>query len=125
LRTRVVEAHPVDDRLVLAEPEQARLRVARLRVPRDGADLDEPEPQRGPRRQRAPVLVEARRETHRVREADTEDGARVVLVAGEPRQRTQPRHDVERGLVDPLRVAAVHPEQRPANHLLVHHAPTL
>src|SRR3546814_5460894 len=42
----VVEAQPVDHRLVLGQAEHARLRVAGLRARRDGADLDKTKPQR-------------------------------------------------------------------------------
>jgi hypothetical protein len=48
--TAVVEAEPIDDRAVLAEPEDARARIALLWSRRDGADLGEAEPhgQHGP-----------------------------------------------------------------------------
>ena len=39
----IVESHPVDDRAVLGEPEQPRLRIALLRARRDRSDLDESE----------------------------------------------------------------------------------
>jgi hypothetical protein len=55
----VVEAQPVDERSIVDQPEHPRLRVARLRPRRDGADLDEAEAEREQRVDAARVLVEA------------------------------------------------------------------
>ena len=70
----VVEAHPVDDRAVLRQPEQPRLRVARLGLARDRADLDVPEAERGQRVDADGVLVEARGEAEDVREGQAHRG---------------------------------------------------
>jgi hypothetical protein len=71
----VVEAHPVEQRPVGGQPEQPRLRVARLCLRRDGADFGEPEPQRAPGVQPAAVLVETRRQAERPGERHPEHGA--------------------------------------------------
>ena len=55
----VVEAEPVDRALRLRQPEEARLRVAGLRARRDGAALDEAEPERGESVDVRGVLVES------------------------------------------------------------------
>ena len=39
----IVEAHAIDDGLILHQPEQARLGIARLRARGEGADLDKAE----------------------------------------------------------------------------------
>src|SRR5207302_2931277 len=60
----VVEAETVDERLRLRQPEQARLRIARLRARRYRADLDEAEAQLRQRVDVLGVLVETRGEAH-------------------------------------------------------------
>jgi hypothetical protein len=55
----VVEAEPVDERFGLRQPEEARLRIAGLRSRRDGAALDEAEPERGESVDVRGVLVES------------------------------------------------------------------
>src|SRR3546814_6580073 len=62
----VVEAHAVDDRAVLDQPEQARARIAGLRQRGQRADLDETEAEMRHRMRDTRVLVETGREAHRV-----------------------------------------------------------
>src|SRR3546814_15045581 len=68
----VVEAQAVDDCLVARQPEHARLRVARLRLWRDRADLDEAEAQRQQRVDVGAVLVQPRGQADRVAEGHAE-----------------------------------------------------
>ena len=110
-RARVVEAEPVDQRPVRREPEDARRRVARLAVRGHRPDLGEAEAQRRPRRGRHRPLVEARRQPHRVREAESHEGllqpAAAVGRPGEaPQQRRGHPQRPERELVDALGVDA-------------------
>ena len=91
LRAGVVEAHPVDERLVVAEPEEARPRVPGLRERRDGPDLGEAEAQRGPAAQRDGVLVEAGAQPHAAAEAKPRHLDRVSLEGGAARQPGQQR----------------------------------
>src|SRR5699024_7775802 len=56
------EAHAVDERPVVDEPEEPRPVVARLRARRDRADLDVAEAERAEARDHRRVLVEARRD---------------------------------------------------------------
>ena len=58
----VVEPHPVEQRAVGGQTEQARYGIARLRDGGDGADLGEAEPERAPHVESGAVLVEARRQ---------------------------------------------------------------
>ena len=66
----VVEAHAVDDRPGLGDAEQPRLRVARLRARRDGADLEETETERGQRVDMVAVLVQPRGQPDRIGELE-------------------------------------------------------
>ena len=70
--TAVVETPAVDDGLVFRQPEQARLRVARLRTRRDGADLDEAETERAECVEVLAVLVQPGRKPDRVGKLDAE-----------------------------------------------------
>ena len=63
----VVEAEPVDDRTVLAQPEQSGARVAGLRTRRQRSDLDKAETEPQHRARNLGVLVESRGEPERVR----------------------------------------------------------
>jgi hypothetical protein len=54
----VVEAEAIDHRAMLRQAEHARLRITRLRLRRDRADLDEAESQRQQRIDMGAVLVE-------------------------------------------------------------------
>ncbi|MNI50264.1 hypothetical protein D3C73_1049150 [compost metagenome] len=69
----VVEAHAIDDRLGFRQTEQARLRVARLRTWRDGADFDKTETQLGETIDGRAVLVQAGGQPHRIREVQAHD----------------------------------------------------
>ena len=69
IRPAVVEAHAVDERAVVDEPEQARALVAGLGDGGDGADLDVPEAELAEPANGEGVLVEARRDAERRREA--------------------------------------------------------
>ena len=69
----VVEAHAVDHRAVLFQPEQARLRVARLRQGRDRADLGKAEAEAEQRVGHLCILVEARRHAERIGKGQPRD----------------------------------------------------
>ena len=68
----VVEAHAVDQGPVRREPEEPRLRVADLPLAGERAHLDEAEAEGAERLEGDRVLVEARREPDRRREAQAE-----------------------------------------------------
>jgi hypothetical protein len=94
LQALVVEAHAVDHRAVLGEPEQPRPRIARLRQGRDRAALHEAEagPEHGG--EHLGVLVEAGRQAHHVRHGYTAQRAAENGVVG-PGQRAEPRLEAE------------------------------
>ena len=69
----VVETHAVDDRPVLHQPEQPRLRIARLRPRRDRPDLDEAEAETEHLFRYFGILVEARGEPDGRGELETGD----------------------------------------------------
>src|SRR5690606_17557626 len=69
----VVEAHAVDDGLGFRQAEQARLRVARLRARRHGADLGEAETQLAETVDGVAVLVQTGGQSDRVGEFQTHD----------------------------------------------------
>ena len=79
----IVEAHAVDDRAVLLEPEQARPRIARLRPRRERADLDEAEAQPEHLLRHLGILVEARGEPDGRREIESRD-AILAAMTGNP-----------------------------------------
>jgi hypothetical protein len=64
----IVESHPVDHGAVLHQPEQPRLLVAGLGLPRDGANFHVAEPQLGEGFDAKTFLVETRGEPERRRE---------------------------------------------------------
>ena len=66
LRALAVEAEPVDHALVRVEAEQARARIARLRLRRHAADFDEAEAEAKQLVRHLGVLVEAGREPDRI-----------------------------------------------------------
>ena len=68
----IVEAHPVEQGPVGGQPEQARRRVARLRLRGDGADLGVAETQCAPGVQPGAVFVEAGGQTQRSGEVHPE-----------------------------------------------------
>ena len=68
----VVEAHPVDQRVVFGQPEQARARIARLRFRGDRSDLGESESEREQLFVHFGVLVEAGGDPDRILEPDAE-----------------------------------------------------
>ena len=108
----VVEAHPVDDRAVGRQPREPGLGVAGLRLPRDGADLDEPEPHVGQGVDADGVLVEARRETHQAGEVQAHHPPRADLLDLRPAPVEHAGHRLrgpdrtEGGTVRPLGVGA-------------------
>ena len=61
-----VEAEPVDHAFVGVEAKQARTRIARLRLRRHAADLDEAEAEPEQLIRHLGILVEARREADRI-----------------------------------------------------------
>ncbi|MNL14617.1 hypothetical protein D3C87_1355660 [compost metagenome] len=77
IHAAIVEAHAVDQRIGLRQPEHARTRVAGLGARRDRAHLDKAEAERGKTVDVRAVLVETGRQPHGVREAHAHDGARI------------------------------------------------
>ncbi len=80
-RALVVEAHPVDQRAVVDQPEQPRRRVAGLRLTGDGADLDVVEAEHRQAVDAEAVLVESGRETERAGQVEAERGGAQRAVA--------------------------------------------
>src|SRR6516162_2649675 len=76
IEAAAVEAHPVDDRLILFESEQPRGGIARLRAGRHGPDLDKAETEAEHFVGNAGVLVVARGQSNRVREVETPQALR-------------------------------------------------
>lgn len=72
--TVIVEAHAVDNRLIFHEAEEARLRVAGLRLTGDSTDLDVAEADTSQRGNTLTALVEASSQTERRGESNTHDG---------------------------------------------------
>ena len=72
----VVEAEAVDHRLVLDQPEDARLGVAGLRLRRDGADLGKAEAEPEQRVRHLGILVVAGRNAERIGKGEAGDGLR-------------------------------------------------
>ena len=72
--TVIVEAHAVDDRLIFHEAEEARLRVAGLRLTGNGTDLDVAEADTSQRGNALAALVEARGQAEGRGEGDAHDG---------------------------------------------------
>jgi len=70
----VVEAHAVDDALVFGNAEEARLRVAGLRLTGDGADLDVAEADTSQRGNALTALVEACSQAERRGESNAHNG---------------------------------------------------
>ncbi len=67
----IVEAHAIDHGFVFGEPEQARLGIARLRLWRDGADLDMAEAEAEHFGENFGVFIETRRKADGIGEVDT------------------------------------------------------
>ena len=65
VETCIVEPHPVDDGLVSAEAKQARLRISRLGLRRDGPALYKAEAKFRHGGRHVAILVESRGKTHR------------------------------------------------------------
>ena len=103
-RAVVVEAEPVDDRVVGVETEQARARIAGLRARRHGADLDEAEAEPQQRVRHLGILVEAGREADRIGEIQPEGADRKPRIVG-PRRRQ--RRQLQRAQREPVRVLRV------------------
>ena len=99
--TTIVEAHAVDERLVSDGPEHARLRIARLRVPRHTAQPAESETKRPPDRDGSSLLVHSGSEADGVRKALSKEAAGQLLcaVAGfhQLAERRLPRHETKSG----------------------------
>jgi hypothetical protein len=76
-----VEAEPVDDAFVLRQTEHARLEIARLRLGRDAADLDEPEALAEHGMNHFSLLVETGGESDRIGEilVPQPDGKQAVI----------------------------------------------
>ena len=100
----IIEAVAVDDRAILQKSEGARAIVAGLCQRRQRADFDEAEalPQHGVGN--FGVLVEARRETHRIGEVETERLDRKARIV---RLRRARRQEFQRGDCGAMRVLGV------------------
>src|ERR1041385_5242451 len=68
VRAVVVETEAIDEGQLLRIPKNARPRIARLRLSRNRADLDEAKTERLPGRNGHAILIEAGREADRIRE---------------------------------------------------------
>lgn len=130
--TVVVESHPVHDRPVLGEAEQSRLRIARLCLGGDGADLGEPESERTPHVDTGRVLVETGRQAHRRGELHAEDGVAEDGVVGDEHLRHQgaqrpdasrPAHREEGEVVGSFRRQQEHEPKKIAVHELLPASP--
>ena len=71
--TAVIEAHPIDERLVSDGTKHPRLRIARLRVPCHPPQLAEAEAERPPDGNGGSLLVHACSEAHGVRKAQSKE----------------------------------------------------
>ena len=120
----VVEAHPVDQRLALRQPEHARLRIAGLRPRRDGADLDEAEAHRRQRVDVRAVLVQPGRQADAVAKAQPHHFDRVVdRAASHQPQRAAARRPIECAERQLVRVFGIEREQqRPRQRVRIHRA---
>ena len=85
----IVEAEPIDQRLIARQAKQARARIARLRPRRQRADLDKAEAGAEQPARRLGVLVEARRHAERIGEGQAE--GRDAQGAGRIAARRRPR----------------------------------
>jgi hypothetical protein len=99
----VVETQPVDQRLRGRQPEDARLRIARLALGRDGTDLDEAEAHRTQAVDAAAVLVQAGGQSDAVREVQPRHPYRIgyarLLPQAHGRRVLQPADAGERQVV--------------------------
>src|SRR5438132_7966825 len=72
----VIEPETVDQRILFGKTKNPRLRITRLRLRGDSADLDETKPERRPGRQRDAVFVETSRQANRIREIQAKKSPR-------------------------------------------------
>jgi hypothetical protein len=112
-----VEPEAVDDGTILRQPEQPRLRVARLRQRRHRPDLDEPEAHGGPRRYRRALLVEPGGEPNRVVERQPENLLTKPEVGGLRQQPQRALHErqADRRQGQVVRALGIQGEQRRAD----------
>ncbi len=92
-RALAVEAEPVDDALVGGQPEQARARIAGLRLRRHGPDLDKAEAEPQERVRHLAMLVEAGRHADRIGKIEAEHPhrqPRIVARRGTARHQPEP-----------------------------------
>ena len=92
VRAGVVEAHAVQQRTIVLEPEQARLRVARLGKRGDGAQLGVPEADVRPAIRGGGGLVEARRQPQGTGEIHAEHGLTQHRIVDDQQPRDRPAH---------------------------------
>ena len=118
----IIEAEPVDQRLLFWVTKNARPRISRLRFGGHGADLDEAKPERLPGGNCHAVLVEAGGKTDGIREAQPEERARL---RGR-REGTQEceragnlRGGAEQAHGKVMRRLWIHPEEKWPNEILV------
>ncbi len=122
LEPAVVEAHPVDHRPILGQPEQPRPRIPRLGPRGQGPDLDEAEAEAEHLRGHLGILVEARGEPDRIGEIEPgdSDGEAGILHCRLARRNRPQRPD--RQPMCPLRVEG---EEEGADERIERHAPSL
>ncbi len=118
----VVEAHPVDHRPVLRQPEQPRLRISRLRPRSQRSDLDEAEAEAEHLAIDLAVLVEARGEADRVRKVDPGDLDRQHRIG---RRRKSGRNRLQRPDRQPMRPLRVEREDQRSDEGIKRHPPSL
>ena len=98
-----VEAVAVDDGAVAPQAEEARARIARLRMRRDGADLGEAEAEPQDGIDGLAIFVETRREAERIGKVESEDIYREARIVGARVRRRQDRQRPDRQPVRRLR----------------------
>jgi hypothetical protein len=98
VHTDVIEPHPIDDRGGGPDPEQARLRISRLRSQGDGSNLYKPEPECAQSINTGPIFVHPRRQADRIRETQTHDfgGCASDSLPGKDRGEADTVHGIER-----------------------------
>ena len=112
-RAGVVEAHPVDERPLLDEPEQAGPFVPRLRPRRDRADLHPAEAEPEPAGDEDVALVHSRGQTERSGKIDPPQRLAEQGIGGG--NRTRDGADAQQDARQPVRRLRLEHEQQRAN----------
>ena len=116
IRAIVVEAEPVDDRLLFGDAKDARPGIALLGAGSDRSHFGKAEAERLPSAKRHGILIEARGQAHRVGEMDAEDRpleAPIHPGREMPQKRGRGREAAHRQVMDRFRVRR---EEQRAEH---------